>query len=465
MENEVLVSNLKAVEQASSKAKAYINEVVDKNSFVETDVFLTTLSFDDAAIALGEGVVTGYATIGGRPVHIFAQNADVLKGSLSKAHAEKIYKCMLRAIKSGTPFVSIVDSCGARIGEGASIMEGYAQLIAGAVELSSEVPHIAVVKGVAIGMMATYVAGADFTFMSQDAVMSVNSPMYLVSDAKNFPVDYKKTLGVDAYKATSDIAQFSFKTTADLNKQLNNLFNLILPAEEEESKDEPNRIDNSLEKQASAAKRIESICDAKSVMPYCVDFAKEVSCALAKLNGITVGVLATEGDYISEQGLEKACGFIEKLDNFDLPLITLVDTLGVNPSLKQELSGFAKKTNNLIKTLVNSSNAKIGVAFGNAVGFGYSALMSKNVGFDYTLATSKAVISPVSSSAAVVATMSEQIKLGKDADKTREKLQHQYAAIEANPLLAAKDGYIDNVVETKNLRPYIASALMMLLGI
>lgn len=465
MENEILVSSLKAVDKASSKAKAYINEVVDANSFVETDVFLTASVLDDVTLALGEGVVTGYATIGGRPVHLFAQNAEVLKGSLSKAHAAKIYKSMHRAIEAGVPFVSIIDSCGARVGEGASIMEGYAQLIAGGAELGGQVPHIAIVKGVAVGMMATYVAGADFTFMSNEAVLSVNSPMYLMSDSKKFPVDYKKSLGFEAYKSNSDIAQFGYKTTTDLKKQLTALFDLILPNDEQESKDDANRIDNNLEKQKDAAKRIESICDKNSVMPYCAEYAKDVCCAIAKINGITVGVLATQGDYISEQGITKSIGFIEKMDNYDIPLVTLVDSLGVNSSMSDEFNGFADKTNRLFKTIINSTNPKIGVAFGNAVGFAYSCFMSKNVGFGYTLATAKSVISPIAAQTAVATLMVEQLKDAKNIEKAKVALETEYAKISANPLLAAKDGYVDNVVETKNLRPYIASALMMLLGL
>ena len=200
MENKTLLASVKALDKATSDIKAFLENIVDEESFVETDVFLTGKSFDSADEALGEGVVTGYATMGGNPVHIFAQNANVLKGSLSDAHANKIYKCMQRAIKSGTPLISVIDSCGARVGEGASVMEGYAKLIAGSFQLSDEVPHICIIKGVAVGMMATFAASADFVFMSKDAIMSVNSPMYLVSDAKSFPVDYKAQLGYKAYE-------------------------------------------------------------------------------------------------------------------------------------------------------------------------------------------------------------------------------------------------------------------------
>ena len=492
MENNTLSASAKAIDKATNNIKSFIESIVDSESFVETDVFLTGKSFDDATEALGEGVVTGYATLGGNPVQIFAQNADVLKGSLSEAHANKIYKCMQRAIKAGTPLISIIDSAGARVGEGASVMEGYAKLIAGSFEIADEVPHICIVKGVAVGMMATFVAGADFVFMSKDAVMSVNSPMYLVSDAKSFPVDYKAQLGYKAYEGKSDMAQFLFNDAKDLAKQLKNLTSVLL-TDEGEANDDPNRVNPNLEKNISAKQRTELICDTKSVVEYCPEYAKEVACSLAKLNGISVGVIATEGDYISIEGLDKANSFVEKLEAYNIPLITLVDSLGVNSTLEQEVSGFAKRTSALMKTIATSTIAKIGVAVGNAVGYAYSALMSKAMGFDYTLATSNAVVAPVGMQVSkVIAT--DQIKelkktakeleqkQGVDADALAKAMayfqkvidnitikgkseEEVYAQMQSNPIVAAKDGYIDNVIEATNLRPYLASALLMVLGI
>ena len=492
MENNKLLANVNAIDKATSGTKSFIQSIVDCESFVETDVFLTGKSFDSATEALGEGVVTGYATINGNPVHIFAQNADVLKGSLSEAHANKIYKCMQRAVKAGTPLISVIDSCGARVGEGASVMEGYAKLIAGGFELSDEVPHICIVKGVAVGMMATYVAGADFVFMSKDAVMSVNSPMYLVSDAKSFPVDYKAKLGFKAYSANSDMAQFVYNSDKDLQEKLQKLLNTLL-TDEGEAEDDPNRVDPKLEKKLTAIQRIESVCDKKSVVEYCPDYASDVVCALAKLNGVSVGVVATQGDYMTEKGLEKANGFIQKLEAYNLPLITLVDSLGANANLEQEIGGFAKKTSALMKTIATSSIAKIGVAVGNAVGYAYSALMSKAIGFDYTLATAGAVVAPVGMDVTkIIATdqLKEAKKTAKELAKkegvdanalekalaylkkveeglsVKGKTQEEvYAEMQTNPLLAAKDGYIDNVIEATNIRPYLASALLMVLGI
>lgn len=492
MENSILSASVKAIDKATKNIKSFIESIVDAESFVETDVFLTGKSFDDASEALGEGVVTGYATLNGNPVHIFAQNADVLKGSLSEAHANKIYKCMQRATKAGTPLISIVDSCGARVGEGASVMEGYAKLIAGGFELADEVPHICIVKGVAVGMMATFVAGADFVFMSKDAVMSVNSPMYLVSDAKSFPVDYKAQLGYKAYEGNSDIAQFVYSDAKDLSAQLAKLTDVLMN-DGSDSKDDPNRVNPNLEKNISAKQRVEYVFDAKSVIEYCPSYAKEVVCSFAKLNGIAVGVIATEGEYISLEGLEKATSFVDKLDAYNLPLITLVDSLGVNSTLAQEINGFAKRTNALMKAIAVSTVPKIGVAVGNAVGYGYSALMSKAIGFDYTLATSNAVVAPVGMQASMIIARDQIKDLSKSAnvlaqnkdldqdalakamayfEKVKANIsikgkseEEVYARMQSSPVVAAKDGYIDNVIEATNLRPYLASALLMVLGL
>lgn len=468
MENSNLTVSAKAIEKACSKVKDFLDGIVDKGSFVETDVFVTGKGFDDAASALGEGVVTGYATVNGSPFHVFAQNAEVLKGSLGKAHADKIVRCMQRAVKTGTPLISVIDCAGARVGEGVSVLEGFAKVLSEAAIVSGQVPHFCIVKGNAVGMMASFAALADFVFMSESAIMSVNSPMYLASKEKDYP-KFADMIGYKAHKKGSDLAQFVYKNEADLKKQLVKLTGILLAAEEEESSDDPNRVSAALNKECSAVAKVKAVVDGGDYVEYCGEYAPEVVCALAKINGISVGIAATDskvGDgYMTLAGVEKLTSFVEKLDGFDIPLVTLVDTLGVNPTLEQELAGAAKVTADFVATIANSSIDKIGVACGKAIGFGYSVLMSKNIGFDYTLATQNAEISPINNDAAVNALMSEQLGKAKDPEATRAKLAEEYAKIQANPLLGAQEGYIDNVVEAKNLRPYIASALMMLLGI
>ena len=150
-----------------------------------------------------------------------------------------------------------------------------------------------------------------------------------------------------------------------------------------------------------------------------------------------------------------------------MPLITLVDSLGFNTTVEQEKAGAAKVAAELFAAIASSSIDKIGVATGKAVGAAYSALMSKGIGFDYTLATDKACVSPIAPDAAVDVLMADQLSAekGKDLSKARAKLADSYAKLAADPMIAAQEGYVDNVVEAKNLRPYIASALLMLKGI
>lgn len=468
MENGKIIVSSEAIGKATASVKKFIDSVCDKSSFVETDAFVTGKTFEDAAAALGEGVVTGYATLGGKPVHIFAQNAEVLKGSLGKAHADKIVKCMRRAVKTGTPLISVIDCGGARVGEGVGVLEGYAEVLAEAAIVSGQVPHFCIVKGNAVGMMSAFVAMADFVFMSKDAVLSLDSPMYLASTQKEFPA-LNKLLGFDEHKGGADVAQFAYKSEADLKKQLGALVDILFGGVE--TKDDPNRVASALDKGVSAAETVKAIVDDGKVIEYCSDWAKDVVCAFASVNGMSVGIVATDSaankGYLSLDGARKIAAFVDKLEAYDLPLVTLVDSLGFNTSLEQEKAGAAKVAAELFATVAASSVDKIGVAVGNAIGAAYSALMSKGIGFDYTLATEKACISPIAPDAAVDVFMSDQLVAGKgkDVSAARAKLADKYAKIAADPMIAAQEGYVDNVVEAKNLRPYIASALLMLKGI
>ena len=460
MKGKNLATALAEINKATKKTRDFINSIVDENSFVETDTFLSSKAFDENE-AIGEGVICGYATFNGNPVQIFAQNPDVLKGSLSKAQALKIEKCMDRAIESLTPLISIIDSCGARVGDGVSILEGYASILRKADFLKESVPHICVVNGVSVGLTSAYVASADFVFMAKDAVMSLNSPMYLVSDAKTFPVDYKKALGYEAYAKNSTMAQFTYKDAKDLQAKLDTLFDTVY-TEDNDSEDDPNRVNPELVN-ADAFAVAKDIVDAGTLLEYAPEYANDVLCAFAKINGLPVAVLATKGDYMSSEALDKATEFAKLVYKVDVDLITLVDTKGINSNLSQELAGYAKKAYSFISAISNIETNKIGVAVGNAFGFGYTALMSKGVGFGYTLATEGAKISPVAEEVAV-AMMADQLK-AQDRNDNIEKLSKEYAEMQEDPIKVAKEGYLDNVVEATNLRPYLASALMMLKGI
>ncbi|MCI8325950.1 MAG: hypothetical protein HFH71_05340 [Clostridia bacterium] len=467
MNSKELLSAQTAVEKASAKAQGLIDGIVDAGSFVETDAFVVGAAFDSAETALGEGVVTGYASIEGTPVHIFAQNADVMKGSIGAASAKKIRKCIERACKSGTPLISVLDCSGARVDEGVSVMEAYADIIAAAADASDSVPHICVVNGVAAGMSAAYASLADYIFMNKNAFMSVNSPMYHASKFSAVP-KLNKIAGYEAYKSCGNVVQDVYSDSAELKNKIISLFNIlnISDSDEQESEDDPNRIATALSKKYGVDAALKAVCDDGKYLSYCDGWADDVKCAFTKINGISTAVIATDSGvndgYVSADGLDKICAFIAKSDAFGLPLVTLVDSKGVNPSLDEEVKGFSLKLAATFKAMATYSHPMIGVACGKAVGVAYSALMSKAVGFDYTLATAAAEIAPVTSETGVNVFYTEELKKG---NTQRAKLEQMFATDHASPLTAAKDGYLDNVIDAKNLRPYLSSALMMLLGI
>lgn len=461
--NAMLQSYTKSIEKATQKIKSFAFDLIDENSFVETDAFTAGKSFLDGSEALGEGVVTGYATIGGRPVHFFAQNQEVMKGSFSEAHAKKILKVIRKAVQTGTPLVSIIDSNGARVGEGVAMLEAYSEVI-NAINLAKEnIPHICIIKGNCVGMMAGISNMADFVFMSENGIMSVASPQTIASCEKDYP-KLNTILGYKAISENSDMADFSFKTTKDLKEKVNYILT-ICGGEVEECEDDANRETAVLDKNYTVEGGLKAICDNSKYILANENYAQEVVTAYALVNSISVGIIALDssknGGYISANGIAKADKFIEKCSSNGMPIISLVDSLGVKANLQDELAGLGSKLAGLMTKIASCTTPMISVITGKAIGLAYSVFASKGIGFDYTLASVNSVISPVNSAVGASIEYAEELKSG----EAREKLEAKYAELEQNPFISAKDGYIDNIIELSTMRPYIASALMMLLGI
>lgn len=457
---ERLSANLNKIENASKDIRNFIDKIVDSKSLVETDIFASGISYLDGSEALGEGVVTGYATIGDRPVYLFAQNYEVLKGSLSVQQANKIQKAMDMAIKTGVPFISIINSAGARIGEGVSVLEGYAKIIKSAAMLSGSVPHIAVIKGACVGLMSSYAALADFVFIDgKDGFVSLNAPMAVaandMSSAK--PVEL---FGAKAIEG-SGLVTFTYDKAENLKAKISALFETIMG---NESDDDANRLAPKLNTDKSLTNVLAALCDGGKYIELSAGFSSSVFTALANVNGNCVGLIATKGDdgLICENGLKKASSFVSTLDRLGLPLITLVNSTGVRSDLEIEQNGIAVTAAELLTNITLSGIYKIAVITGSAIGYAYTALASKSIGFDYVVSFADAVIAPLSADTAVNFMYKDEIAKAKDAKAAREKLTASYTEREGNPFISAKDGYVDNIIEPASLRPYICSILNML---
>lgn len=462
--NKMLQDNIKAIDKATKKVKDFLSKVIDDGSFVETDVFTAGKSFLDASEALGEGVVTGYATINETPVHLFAQNQEVMKGSFSEAQAVKIKKVINKAIQTGTPLVSFIDCSGARVGEGVRMLEAYAEVISALNVASESVPHICVIKGVAVGMMASLASMADFIIASsKDSIISVDSPQAVASKEYDYP-KISKILGADAHCLSSDVCDFTYKTDKELVATIGDLLK-VLSSEVAECSDDANRETPALDNAYCVELAFKAIADNGKFLVANAKFATEIQTAYTLVNSVPVGIIAFDSSvndgYMSMAGVDKALNFVEKASSNGLPIISLVDCLGIRSTLADEVSGLSKKIAKLMTAISSSTSPMISVITGKAIGMAYTLFASKGIGFDYTLASVNAEISPITSQAAVSIAYPEELKAG----EMRDKLAAKYAELQANPFISAKDGYIDNIIELSTMRPYIASALMMLLGV
>jgi len=455
----------KNIISASSKIRKFLEEILDPKSFVETDVFLSGSTFLDGSEALGEGVITGYASIGDEPVYLFAQNQEVLKGSFSKSQGDKIIKVINQAVKNSVPLIAVIDSFGARIGEGIGVLEAYSSVVNAITVASEEIPVITVVKGNCVGLMSSVPSLSDFVFVSEDAVISLSAPT--VAAAKGgYSGKLTDVLG-SKVQASSGVAGFTFKDSKSLALTLKEVL-AIVGGKDFDSEDDPNRTSPSLNKAVDAKSLLSALCDKGNFLEVSSGYAKELKTGFAKINGIYTGIIISDSSvsgYLSKDALIKYNDFIELLDKYNIPLITLTDSLGIEPDLKGEQSGISKDYAKVMKSLSISGMAKIAVIYGKAIGNGYAALASKSIGYDYVLALSDAEISPVSADVAVNLLYTDEIKNAKDPNKAREDLTNKYASLQGNPINAAKEGYIDNVIEPQAIRPYVSSALLMLLGL
>lgn len=446
-----LNENLSKLDEARKPALGFLSELTDDKSFVETGAFTSGTTFEDGVEALGEGIITGYATVFGIPVYLFVQNFEAMRGSFSSAQATKIKNVMDAAVKNGVPFVSVIDSAGARLDEGAKVLEGYAKIIRLAASMKNEVPHVAVIRGAATGLMDVFANVADVVIFGTDGYASLAAPSaVLAKDGKN-PSDAKKYLGKDAAEK-SGVAALEYADVATLKNQIASVLTFL--SGESKIADNPNKVAKKVE---SVSDAVGAICDNGSALEISRNDAATKT-YFAYADGAPVGVLSVEGE-LTCKDFRKIKRFVNLLDAYNIPLVSVVDSDGFAARLKCEEKGVAKIAAEAYTAMALSENPKIAV-IKNAIGGAYALLAAKEIGFNYTIAFSDATIAPLSSDQAV---NFYDEKLSDNPQKDKKELKAKYTFAEGNPFKAAKDGYIDAVIDAREVKPYVASALSMLL--
>lgn len=447
-------------DESFKKIRDFINLIIDDLSFIETDAFLSGKSFLDESSVVCEGVLTGYATVDGAPVYFIAQNSAVLGGSLGKAGAEKICKCIDKALRAGAPLISIIDSNGARLGEGVTVMEAYASIINAASAVAGRIPHICIVKGNAIGMQSAYCALADFIIAMPESTYAVSAPMSLVAKS-NHAGKIQDILSAKLQNKNGNV-HFAPENDFECSNIVKKLISFVPSdngAVEIPTSDDYNRIISEIDRDSTPISILNSICDESDYLVV-GDSESDVVCAMARIGEKVVGTILTSGE-ITEKSIRRATRFINYLDSFNIPLLTFVNSSSFKTDLNAELNGAVYALSDLFYAISTSESTKIAVITGEAIGVSYTAFASKNFGFDYVFALTEATIAPVSPELAVDVFYSNEIASAKDPNLAREKVAKRYSDV-SDVFVTAKEGYVDNVVESSMLRPHLISVLQML---
>ena len=464
--------------QGKLTARERIAVLFDADSFEEWDMFVEHRCTDFGMGEMtfpGDGVVTGYGTIHGRPAFVFSQDFTVLGGSLSETHAAKIVKIMDQAMKSGIPIIGLNDSGGARIQEGVASLGGYAEVFQRNVDASGVVPQISVIMGPCAGGAVYSPAMTDFIFMVEgSSYMYVTGPD-VVKTVTHETVSHDDLGGAMTHTRKSGVAH---KTYADDIAALMGVRALMsylpqsaaqkppeLPAQDAISRQSPalDRIIPANPNQPYDMKHIIShIIDDDIFFEIHPDFASNIITGFARMGGQSVAIIANQpmvlAGCLDINASRKAARFVRFADAFNIPLVTLVDVPGFMPGTAQEYGGIINHGAKLLFAYAEASVPKVTLITRKAYGGAYDVMSSKHLRGDVNYAWPSAEIAVMGAEGAARIIFRSD---SKDADKLKQR-SDEYRDKFANPFIAAKRGYIDDVIMPHNSRFRMIRALNML---
>lgn len=454
-------------------ARERINKLMDEASFVELDVFAShrakALGMAEVQ-APGEGVVTGFGTVDGRPVYVYAQDVTVLGGSVGEVHAKKIAKVYDLAVKTGSALVAILDSTGARIEEGVHALNAYGEVIARSARASGVIPQIALLLGTAAGSGAMIPVLSDFVItVKKDAALFTTSAQVLAAQNEQAPDAAK--IGGAKVLGENGLAHLIAEDEATAIDQAKHLLALLPSNNLEESPfdldfDDLNRTVEGIDSLADVRERIAQLADRNQMIELQQEFGTDIITALIRLGGRSIGVIANCADKadgrITSDALKKATRFVRTCDAFSIPLLVLTDTVGLEQSIAAEAQGIAADAAKLAYAFAEATVPVVNFICGSAIGAGYLVMASRALGADAVYAWPQAQIAPMTAQSAAVLLYRSEVAGATDPIAKREELAQEYAQVFAGPFAAAEGGYVDDVVEPDQTRRYAINALEML---
>ncbi len=468
-------------EKGKFTARERIAMLLDSGSFEEFDMFVTHRCTNfgmEKNHILGDGVVTGYGTIGGRLVYVFAQDFTVLGGSLSETFAQKICKVMDIAMKVGAPVIGINDSGGARIQEGVNALAGYTEIFQRNILASGVIPQISAIFGPCAGGAVYSPALTDFNIMAKGSYMFLTGPK-VVKSVLGEDVTQETLGGASVHASKSGVAHFAvdneeigIQTIKDLLSYLpqNNLEKTpIVP-----TNDPVNRMDDILNeiipdnpnKPYNMYEVINHIVDDGKFLEVHKDYAKSLIVGFARFDGITVGIVANQpavlAGVLDSNSSRKGARFVRFCDAFNIPILTLEDVPGFLPGTQQEYNGIILHGAKLLYAFGEATVPKITVVLRKAYGGAYCVMSSKHLRGDINYAWPNAEIAVMGPSGAIEILYGKEMKEAQDVEAFKAEKEKEYRDAFANPYNAAKYGYIDDVIEPRNTRFRVIRALHQL---
>lgn len=468
-------------EKGKLTARERIELLVDPGSFVELNPFIQHRSTDfglENQKGPGDGVVTGYGKVSGRPIYLFSQDFTVFGGALGEMHAKKIANVMDLAAKNGAPFVGLNDSGGARIQEGVVSLDGYGHIFYRNSIYSGVIPQISVIMGPCAGGAVYSPAITDFVFMvEKTSQMFITGPK-VIETVTGEKISAEDLGGAIVHNTISGNAHFHGQSEEETLEQVRLLLSYLPqnyeekpPRLEADDKDDyrPDLTDTipfDAVRPYDVRKVIEQVVDADSFLEIQKDFAKNIVIGLARIKGEVVGLVCNQPKVMAGgldiDSSDKASRFIRFCDSFNIPIITFEDVTGFFPGIKQEHGGIIRHGAKILYAYSEATVPKLTVILRKAYGGAYVALNSKSIGADLVFAWPNAEIAVMGPQGAANIIFAKEIQNSDNPEQTRQQKIDEYREKFANPYVAASQGMVDDVIDPRETRIKLIQSLEML---
>ncbi|TDC16014.1 acyl-CoA carboxylase subunit beta [Streptomyces sp. 8K308] len=476
----------KATEAQHAKGKLTAREridlLLDPDSFREVGMLRRHRATGfglEAKRPYTDGVITGYGTVHGRQVFVYAHDFRIFGGALGEAHAAKIHKIMDMAMAAGAPLVSLNDGAGARIQEGVVALAGYGGIFQRNTRASGVIPQISVMLGPCAGGAAYSPALTDFVFMVRETAQMFITGPDVVKTVTGADVTHNGLGGADVHAETSGVAHFAYDDEESCLEEVRFLLSLLPSNNRENPPSSPT--EDPVDRRCDALVDLVPVdgnrpYDMRAVIEELVDdgeflevherWATNIICALARFDGQVVGIVANQPQSLAGvldiSASEKAARFVQMCDAFNVPIVTLLDVPGFLPGVDQEHGGIIRHGAKLLYAYCNATVPRISLILRKAYGGAYIVMDSQTIGADVTLAWPTNEIAVMGAEGAANVIFRRQIAAAEDPEAMRARMVKEYKAELMHPYYAAERGLVDDVIDPAETRHVLIQSLAML---